>query len=103
MLAARFTTSAIRNAQVARITVTIHISIGFFFAEGKRLWLDTARKKIRNAASSKAAETGSSTRQCHRYEFANQRISTPPVHITQQVHPGKNRAPFAEILICGSE
>src|SRR5215467_11754175 len=103
MLAARFTTNAIRNAQVARITVTIHISIGFFLAEGKRLWLDTARKKIRKAASSRAAETGSSTRQCHRYEFANQRMSTPPVHMIQQVRPGRNSVPFAEILMCGSE
>jgi len=48
-------------------------------------WLDTIGKKIRNAAISSAAETGSNICQCHSYTPATQRSVTPKGHITNEV------------------
>src|SRR5579884_3227602 len=74
-----------RPAQPA-ITTKIHSSRRDL-PESWGRWRDTARKNMRNAVSSSAAESGNNQRHCHAYTDENQRMVTPEVHNAQHVQP----------------
>src|SRR5579872_5774700 len=82
MVAPRFTASTDIKPMLALITTQSHGSKLLLVGLSGRC-RDTARKKIKKAASSRTAEAGSSHRHSHPYTFANQRAATPVVHINQ--------------------
>src|SRR5581483_8953914 len=77
-----------RPAQPA-ITTKIQWS-SLFFPESSGRCRDTDRKKMRKAASSRAADPGTKIRQCHTYTDASQRRVTPEVHNAQHVQPSES-------------
>src|SRR5215469_283110 len=52
-------------------------------------WSEIMRKKIRNAANSRTAESGTSRRHSHRYTVALHRRATPRVQRAQQTHAAR--------------
>jgi len=66
-----------------------------------RCW-ETARKKMRNAANSRKAESGNRNLHSHRYTLAAHRNAAPVVHIAQQIH-AVQKEDFAPPRIFGME
>src|SRR5215467_2543302 len=92
-LAPRLTSRVMSKPIDATITTSAHFSNEFFPLSSGR-WPDTDEKKIRNATSSSAADTGSNTRQCHRYTPVSQRDVMPAVQRAQHVHAAQRANGF---------
>src|SRR5215831_5996114 len=94
MLPARFDPNAARKPNVALSTAKIQgssreLPAASGLAEFCGRCCEMTRKKIRKAANSKALESGSRTRQFHKYTVAPHRTATPMVQSAQQIQAAR--------------